>query len=284
MMEPFPPRDPIGGDGQPAAPEGEGILRPAVPAQAAEHPPAARSRFYGTPLPRVTEDDLSGNLIVIEGTDGSGRSTQIALLQEWLESNGFAVQTMGLRRSNLIAKDIDDVLAKNSVTRMTLALMYATDFFDQLENRIIPALRSGMIVLADRYFFTLVARAAARGLTRSYLHGIYEPALRPDLSFWLNVSPSVAFEREFKKSQVISYWEAGLDMALSNDLFKSFIRYQSMIKKEFEHLAKRHHFIKLDAESPVQTVNRELRTHIAARLGIKELSYKPSSALIHLWR
>ena len=194
------------------------------------------------------------------------------------------MQTVGLRRSNLIAKDIDDVLAKNSVTRMTLALMYATDFFDQLENRILPAMRSGMVVLADRYFFTLVARAAARGLTRNYLHGIYELALRPDLTFWLNVSPSVAFEREFRKSQVISYWEAGLDMALSNDLFKSFIRYQSMIKKEFEHLAKRHQFLKLDAEAPVPQVNRGLRDPIAALLGIKDLSYKPSDALLHLWR
>jgi len=283
-MDPSDPRE-HGGDGQPSA-SGDGAARPAAPAapRPAEHPPAARSRFYGSPLPRTSEDDLSGMLIVIEGTDGSGRSTQIALLQEWLESNGFAVQTMGLRRSNLIARDIDDVLAKNSVTRMTLALMYATDFFDQLENRIIPALRSGMIVLADRYFFTLVARAAARGIARGYLHGIYEPALRPDLSFWLNVSPSVAFEREFKKSQVISYWEAGLDMALSNDLFKSFIRYQSMIKKEFENLAKRHQFVKLDAEAPVQTVNRELRKHIGEHLRIKDLSYKPSSALIHLWR
>lgn len=238
----------------------------------------------GSPPPRVTEQDLSGNLIVIEGTDGSGRSTQIALLTEWLESEGFAVQTMGLRRSSLIAKDIDDLLAKNAVTRTTLALMYATDFFDQLENRILPALRSGVVVLADRYLYTLVARAAVRGINRDYLLGIYELALRPDLTFWLNVRPEVAFEREFRKSQVISYWEAGRDMNLSNDLFKSFIRYQTMVKKEFEHLAKRHGFIELDAESPVPSINRELRERIGAHLGIRSISYKPSDALLHLWR
>ena len=95
---------------------------------------------------------------MIEGTDGSGRSTQISLLTEWLESEGFAVQTMGLRRSYLVGEDIDGLLAENSVTRMTLALMYSTDFFDQLERRILPALRSGLIVLADRYIFTLIAR------------------------------------------------------------------------------------------------------------------------------
>ena len=252
---------------------------------AAARPAEAPAAPVQAPVLPVTKDgDLSGTLIVIEGTDGSGRSTQIALLTEWLESEGFAVQTMGLRRSNLIAKDIDDLLAKNAVTRMPLALLYATDFFDQLENRILPALRSGLVVLADRYFYTLIARSAVRGIKRDYLLGIYELALRPDLTFWLNVSPTVAFEREFKKSQVISYWEAGRDMNLSNDLFKSFIRYQSMIKKEFEHLAKRHNFISLDGEGTVPAVNRQLRERIAAHLAIKGLSFKPSPALLHLWR
>ena len=141
------------------------------------------SRFYGVALPGVKEEELSGTLIVIEGTDGSGRSTQITLLTEWLESEGYAVQTAGLRRSSLVADDIDALLAENAVTRLTLALMYSTDFFDQLERRILPALRSGLIVLADHYIFTLIARAAVRGIGRDYLHGIYEMALRPDLTF-----------------------------------------------------------------------------------------------------
>ena len=126
----------------------------------------APSRFYGTTLPGVKLEELSGALFVIEGTDGSGRSTQIALLTEWLESQGFAVQTMGLRRSFLVGEDIDALLAENSVTRTTLSLMYSTDFFDQLERRILPALRSGLIVLADRYIFTLIARSAVRGIGR----------------------------------------------------------------------------------------------------------------------
>ena len=246
--------------------------------------PVAPSRFYGSALPGVKSEELSGNLIVIEGTDGSGRSTQISLLTEWLESQGFAVETMGLRRSALVGEDIDGLLAENSVTRMTLALMYSTDFFDQLERRLLPALRSGLIVLADRYIFTLVARAAVRGISRDYLHGIYEMALRPDLTFWLNVRPEVAFDREFRKSQTISYWESGRDMSLSNDLFQSFIRYQSMIKREFEYLTKRHGFIELDGEGIVSEVNRVLRKRIASHLGIPRTQYKPSHALSHLWR
>src|SRR5882757_8127038 len=162
---------------------------------------ATSSRNYGLPLPGINGEEFGGSLIVVEGTDGSGRSTQISLLTEWLESEGFAVQTMGLRRSFLVADDIDTLLAENSVTPMTLALMYSTDFFDQLERRILPALRSGLIVLADRYIYTLIARSAVRGIGRDYLHGIYEMALRPDLTFWLNVKPEIAFDREFKKSQ-----------------------------------------------------------------------------------
>jgi len=242
------------------------------------------ARFYGMPLPGIRPEELSGNLIVVEGADGSGRSTQISLLTEWLESEGFAVQTMGLRRSYLVGEDIDALLAENAVTRLTLGLMYSTDFFDQLERRILPALRSGLIVLADRYIFTLIARAAVRGISRDYLHGIYEIALRPDLTFWLNVRPEVAFDREFKKSQTISYWESGRDMSLSNDLFQSFIRYQSLIKREFEYLSKRHGFIELDGEASVSEVNRQLRTRIASQLGIRGTHYRPSHALAHLWR
>jgi dTMP kinase len=246
---------------------------------------APPSRFYGVPLPEVKEEELSGGtLIVLEGADGSGRSTQIALLTEWLESEGYAVQTMGLRRSFLVAEDIDTLLEENAVTRMTVALMYCTDLYDQLEHRILPALRSDFVVLADRYIFTLIARAAVRGIARDYLHGIYEMSLRPDLTFWLNVKPEVAFDREFKKSHTISYWESGRDMSLSNDLFKSFIRYQSMIKKEFEYLSARHGFIEVDGEASVSTVNRELRKQIAAHLGIKNTNYHPSHALAQLWR
>src|SRR6202166_4352624 len=164
--------------------------------------------FFGEPLVGFDPAEITGTLVVIEGMDGSGRSTQITLLQEWLESEGFAVQTSGLRRSNLVGSDIDQLLAKNAVTRLTLALMYCTDFFDQVEHRILPALRSGTVVLADRFIFTLIARGVVRGINRDYMTGLYAMALRPHLTFWLNVRPETAFGREFKKSQAISYWEA----------------------------------------------------------------------------
>jgi dTMP kinase len=240
--------------------------------------------FFGEPLVGFDPSEISGTLVVIEGMDGSGRSTQITLLQEWLESEGFAVQTSGLRRSNLVGRDIDQLLARNAVTRLTLALMYATDFFDQVEHRVVPALRSGTVVLADRFIYTLIARGVVRGINRDYLSGLYAMALRPHLTFWLNVRPETAFAREFKKAQAISYWEAGRDMSLSHDLFWSFIRYQTMIKREFEVMAKRHSFIELDGEASVSSVNKLLRQRIGEQLGIRSTKYAPSSALAHLWR
>src|SRR6202790_208223 len=240
--------------------------------------------FFGEHLVGLDPTELNGTLIVIEGMDGSGRSTQIALLQEWLESEGFSVQTSGLRRSNLVGRDIDELLAKNAVTRLTLSLMYATGFFDQVEHRILHPFRAGTLVLADRFIFTLIARGVVRGINRDYISGLYAMALRPHLTFWLNVRPETAFAREFKKAQAISYWEAGRDMSLSHDLYWSFIRYQTMIKREFEVMAKRHNFLELDGEASVSAVNKQLRQRIAEQLGIRATKYTPSAALAHLWR
>jgi dTMP kinase len=270
----------------PVLPAESPLPAPAVPVTkpvgAAEED--ASHYFFGEPLVGFDPSEITGSLVVIEGMDGSGRSTQITLLQEWLESEGFAVQTSGLRRSNLVGRDIDQLLAKNAVTRLTLALMYATDFFDQVEHRILPALRSGTVVLADRFIFTLIARGVVRGINRDYMSGLYAMALRPHLTFWLNVRPETAFAREFKKAQAISYWEAGRDMSLSHDLYWSFIRYQTMIKREFEVMAKRHSFIELDGEASVSTVNKQLRQRIGEQLGIRAAKYTPSAALAHLWR
>ena len=259
-------------------------VAPVPPKAAAPPEDHSQQPFFGEPLVGFDPSEITGSLIVIEGMDGSGRSTQIALLQEWLESEGFAVQTSGLRRSTLVGRDIDELLAKNAVTRLTLALMYCTDFFDQLEHRIVPALRSGTVVLADRFIFTLIARSVVRGINRDYLAGLYAMALRPHLTFWLNVRPETAFAREFKKAQAISYWEAGRDMSLSHDLYWSFVRYQTMIKRELEVMAKKNGFIELDGEANVPAVNKQLRQRISEQLGIRSTKYAPSSALAHLWR
>jgi len=191
---------------------------------------------------------------------------------------------MGLRRSGLVAKDIDALLAENTIHPHDAHVDVRDRFLRSTRASHHPGLRSDFVVLADRYFYTLIARAAARGIQRDYLHGLYEMALRPDLTFWLNVRPEAAFEREFRKSHTISYWESGRDMSLSNDLFQSFIMYQAKMKKEFEALAEKQGFIAMDGEASVATVNAELRKRIAAHLGIQRTQYRPSAALASLWR
>src|SRR5690242_11296239 len=128
----------------------EAPAAPAPPKSASPSEDPSQQSFFGEPLVCFAPSEITGNLIATEGMDGSGCFTQITLLQEWLKSEGFAVQTSGLRRSNLVGRDIDELLAKNAVTRLTLALMYATDFFDQVEHRILPALRSGTMRSEER--------------------------------------------------------------------------------------------------------------------------------------
>ena len=132
-------------------------------------------------------DDLVGKLIVIEGTDGVGRSTQIRLLKEWLEQQGHAVLDTGLSRSGLVGKSIKRAKEGHTLGRITLSLFYATDFADRLENEIVPALRAGFVVLTDRYIYSLMARAMVRGLDPAWVRNIHRFALKPDAVFYLRI-------------------------------------------------------------------------------------------------
>src|SRR5207302_1429492 len=126
-------------------------------------------RFYGEPPPGIERTSLPGRLVVIEGTDGVGRSTHIALLKEWLEARGYAVVNTGLRRSQLAGRGIERAKAGNTLDPLTLNLLYATDFWDRMERQILPALRAGMVALVDRYIFSLMARAPVRGLAGAWV-------------------------------------------------------------------------------------------------------------------
>src|SRR5512137_35112 len=124
-------------------------------------------KFYGEGLPGIDPADFSGKLIVIEGADGSGRSSQVDLLRDFLESRGHATVNVGLRRSTLVSEELNEAKLGNVLSQTTRSLFYATDFADQLENRILPALRAGYVVLADRYIYSLMARDLVRGADRS---------------------------------------------------------------------------------------------------------------------
>ena len=183
-------------------------------------PARSERRFFGHGIPGVNLDELAGKLIVVEGADGSGRSTQISRLVEWLEGCGHATVQVGLKRSTLVSEELNQAKRGNILSRTTLSLFYATDFADQIENVIIPSLRAGFIVIADRYIYTLMARDMARGADPSWLRNLYGMALVPDIVFYLNVPAEELVQRNFAKDYALDYWESGMDLGLSHDMFE----------------------------------------------------------------
>jgi dTMP kinase len=221
------------------------------------------ARTYGTRLPGLPEESLGGKLIVIEGADGSGRTTEVALLREWLEIEGHAVVDTGLRRSTLVAEEIDRAKQGHTLGATTMALLYAVDFADQLENKIVPALAAGSTVLADRYIYTLMARAVVRGASREWARRLYGFALRPDLVVFLEARPEILLHRAISKYGSLDYWESGMDLSLSRDLFESFFAYQDRLSKEFAWVAAEYDFHLVDANRRPEQVHEDVRALVA---------------------
>ena len=224
------------------------------------------SDFYGEGLPSVDPTHLLGKLIVIEGSDGSGRSTQVSLLRDRLEREGHATINVGLRRSTLVSDELEQAKEGNVLGPVTLSLFYSTDFADQLENKIVPALRAGFVVLADRYIYTLMARDIVRGAERQWVKGIFEIALVPDVVFYLKVSPARLAQRCLQKNATLDYWESGMDLGLSRDRFDSFIRYQKLIRAEFRRMADEYDFHTINGNRSIRTIARDLQSKVLSAL------------------
>lgn len=223
-------------------------------------------RFYGHGIPGVNPEELAGTLIAIEGADGSGRSTQIAQLVNWVETCGHPTVQVGLKRSTLVSAELEQAQEGNILSRTTLGLFYATDFADQLENIILPALRAGFIVLADRYIYTLMARDMVRGMNMPWLENLYGIALEPDGVFYLSVEPEELVQRNLAKNATLDYWESGMDLGLSRDMFDSFVQYQTQMQGAFRQLQKTYGFEIIDANRPVEAVSKDLRKKIGELL------------------
>lgn len=224
-------------------------------------------QFYGTPLPGVEQEQYSGKLIVIEGTDGVGRSTHIALLRTWLESRGHAVLDTGMTRSILAGRGIKEAKTGTTLGRLTMQLFYATDFVDRLENEMLPALRAGFVVLTDRYIYSAIARAEVRGIDPAWIRKIYGMALVPDAVFYLRIrSAQQLVERLLSSGRGFDYWESGMDLHLGEDLYDSFIEYQTRMLKVFDRLTGEYGFRVMNASRSVRTVGADLRRAIAAVL------------------
>lgn len=210
--------------------------------------------------------EINGSFIVIEGPDASGRSTQIQKITEKLEADGHAVVNAGLKRSDLISQGIIEAKRNFQVGRRTMALYYAADFADQLENKIVPALKAGFIVISDRYIYTLIARSSVRGINKNWLHQLHGFAIKPDLIFYLNVDPFNLIHRVFKKNKSLDYYESGSDLGLSADIFDSFIKYQYLLKKEFTMMQKKYGLIDVDGNKSIEDIYHSIQTKISGYL------------------
>jgi len=221
-------------------------------------------------------EPLTGKLVVIEGADGSGRTTEVALLKAWLEVEGHAVVDTGLRRSDLVSAEIDRAKQGHTLGSTTLALLYAADFADQLENKIVPALSAGSTVLADRYIYTLMARAIVRGASREYARELYSFALRPDLVLFLDARPEILLHRSIGKYGSLDYWESGMDLSLSRDLFESFFLYQDRLSSEFEWMTTEYDFHRVDANRFPEQVHVDVQKLVAPLYGTTAPTPRPS--------
>jgi len=221
------------------------------------------ARYFGHGLPGMEDLEIPGKLIVIEGTDGVGRSTHINLLHDWLEKIGKGVLVTGLTRSPLIGGGLQAAKESKYLGRQTMTLFYATDFADRLEHEIIPALRAGFVVLADRYLYTLMARDSVRGADPNWLRELYGFALVPDAVFYLSVDIDTLVTRVIRAGK-LNYWEAGMDMGLAENLFDSFCIYQSRLLAEFEKMRKEFKFTSISCAGSVRAVQSRLRKKIAS--------------------
>ena len=215
-------------------------------------------RFYGHAPLDLGQRDMPGHLIVIEGTDGVGRSTQIALLKEWLETEGYAVMDTGFRRSELTGSGIDRAMRGHTLDHFTLNLFYATDFWDRMEKAIVPAMQAGMVVLADRYVYSIMARARVRGVPARWMDDMLEFAIIPHQVFYLDIDVDHLLPRVLAYRE-LDHWESGEDFLRMADRHDSFVQYQDAMLREFRKLAEEYEFETIDARQSVREVFETLR-------------------------
>ena len=218
--------------------------------------------FYGLHSYKLETAVYPGKLIVIEGTDGVGRTTQAFMLRSYLESQGYAVVDTGAARSELAGKGIKRAKEGHTLGPITLSLFYATDFADRFEKQILPALKAGFIVLNDRYIYSLIARAIVRGVDREWLKEIYGSALKPDIVFYLKITTKDLIPRVLG-AKGFNHWESGMDLKLGEDLYESFVNYQTKLINVLNEMSQEYNFIEIDATKEPQDVFLDIRNKLS---------------------
>ena len=202
-----------------------------------------------------------GLLIVIEGTDGSGKSTQIGRLKRWIEDQSYGVMVSEWKTSKFIADAINDAKERNLLNATTFSLLYAADFADRLEQVIIPALKAGFVVILDRYVYTAYARDVVRGHNIDWLKNLYDYAPEPDMVFYLDVPVEILLKRIIGTTG-LDYWESGRDIGLSNDFYTSFQIYQNKCIDEYHKMIKEYGFISLDGTLSEKEIHKKIISEV----------------------
>ncbi len=235
-------------------------------------------QFFGAGLPYLVPSEYPGVLITIEGTDGSGRTTQIAKLREWLELQGYGVIETGWTRSALVGRTIAQAKEVRSLNRYTYALLYAADFADRLEKEIIPALRSGFVVLSDRYVFTAFARDVVRGTPPAWVRDLFGFAPIPHLMLYLKIDVPTLIRRVISRGD-IDYFEYGMDMGLSDDPYDSFKKYQTLLVREYNNMASEFGFHTISARMKPERIQARMREIVADFFRSRETLHWPARPL-----
>lgn len=208
-----------------------------------------------------TKHGYEGLLVVIEGTDGSGKSTQLELLKRAIEDQCYGVMVSEWKTSRLIADVIDDAKDRNLLNATTFSLLYAADFADRLENQIIPALKAGFIVLLDRYTYTAFARDVVRGQDLDWVKQLYDYAPEPDLVFYLDMPVDVLLKRIIGTTG-LNFYESGRDIGFSTDFYKSFEIYQNKCLEEYNKMKKAHKFITIDGTKSISSIHEKMKSEV----------------------
>src|ERR1700682_702768 len=219
------------------------------------------------PMPLLVPNRSKGKLIVVEGIDGSGKSTQLALLSQWVRSQEIAVAFSEWNSSPLVRETTRRAKKKNMFTPATFSLIHATDFADRLERYIIPLLKAGAVVCADRYAYTAFARDVVRGVSLRWVRNLYRFAVRPNLAFYFRVPLEVAIGRILGGRNAIKYYEAGMDLGLSRNVQESFRLFQGRILDEYEAMIQEVGFHVIDATGSIEDQQRQMRDIVTQELG-----------------
>src|ERR1022692_2459519 len=218
-------------------------------------------------MPQFLAKLFNGRLIVVEGIDGSGKSTQISLLSQWLRLRGYAVAFSEWNSSPLVKETTRRGKKKEMFTPTSFSLIHATDFADRMERYILPLLKAGAVVCADRYAYTAFARDVVRGVDRAWVRNLYRFALKPDLAFYFKVPLDVALGRILGGRDALKYYEAGMDLELSRNIEESFRIFQGRILVQYEAMIEEMGFHVIDATKSIEAQQREMRRIVVREFG-----------------